>query len=61
MTGNQSYDSMSLIRYQTSLLSLAAALDEQGERRVAIGPKEQSLSALFEAERLKDLVDRSGL
>jgi len=57
MTGNQSYDSMSLIRYQTSLLSLAAALEEQ----VAIGRKDESLGALFEAERLKDLVDRRGL
>jgi hypothetical protein len=57
MTANQPYDSMSLIRYQMSVLSLGAALDQQA----SIGKSEESeesLSALFEAEQLKDLVDR---
>jgi hypothetical protein len=57
MTTNQPYDSMSLMRYQMSVLSLAAALDQQAP----IGPKEESQSALFEAEQLKDLVDRLGV
>jgi hypothetical protein len=57
MTANESYDSMSLMRYQTSVLSLAAALDQQ----TPVGPNEESLNALFEAEQLKDLVDRRGL
>ncbi len=57
MTANPSYDSMSMMRYQMSVLSLASALDQQAP----IGPQEDSLNALFEAEQLKDLVDRCGL
>jgi hypothetical protein len=57
MTLNSPYDSMSLMRYQMSILSLAAALDQQAP----VGPKDITQGALFEAEQLKDLVDRRGL
>jgi hypothetical protein len=57
MTATHPYDSMSLMGYQMSILSLAAALDQEAQQ----GPKEESLDALFEAGQLKDLVDRRAL
>jgi hypothetical protein len=57
MTATPPYDPMSLMCYQTSILSLGAALDAQSP----LGSKEISQGALFEAEQLKDLVDRRRL
>jgi len=52
MPANQSYDQISLMQFQVSMLSLAAAL----ELPASIGMKEVSKVALVEAERLKALV-----
>jgi len=52
MLANQPYDPISLMQFQVSLLSLAAALDLPAP----IGTKEESKVALIEAERLKDWV-----
>ena len=49
MPANQSYDQISLMQFQVSMLSLAAALDLPAP----IGMKEVSKVALVEAERLK--------
>jgi hypothetical protein len=54
MTANHPYDSLSLMHYQMSFLSLAAALDRQAPS----GPTEGPEGALFEVEQLKELVDR---
>lgn len=54
MTPTQPYDSMSLMRFQMSLLSLGAALDRQSPA----GPSEAPSGALSEAEQLKDMVER---
>ena len=54
MTANQPYDAMSLMRFQLSMLSLAASLDLPAP----IGTKEASAVALVEAERLTAWVAR---
>ena len=54
MIANQPYDPMSLMRFQLSLLSLGAQLDQAAP----IGAKEISTGALFEAEQLKDQIER---
>ena len=53
MTANQPYDPMSIMRFQLSLLSLGAELDQSAP----IGAKEVSTGALFEAEQLKNRID----
>jgi hypothetical protein len=57
MTPNYLYDSMSMMRYQMSVLSLAAALDE----RATSGPKIDSQGALCEAEQLKHMMELRGM
>jgi hypothetical protein len=57
MTANHLYDLTSLMCYQMSILSLAAALDQ----RDPAGPGASSQGALFEAEKLKETVDRLAL
>jgi hypothetical protein len=52
MVPDQSPDPISLMQFQVSLLSLAAALDLPAP----IGTKEESKVALVEAERLKEWV-----
>ena len=54
MTANKFYDPMSLLSFQVSMLSLAAALDD----REPVGSKEHSALALGEAERLKQRCDQ---
>jgi hypothetical protein len=54
MIANQTYDSMSVVQYQMSVLSLAAALDQSART----GAKEVSAEALAEAEHLRDLMER---
>lgn len=54
MTSNHPYDPISQIRYQMSVLSLAAALDQKSPD----GTSEFSQGALLEAEQLKELMDR---
>jgi hypothetical protein len=53
MIANQPYDPMSLMRFQLSLLSLGAELDQSAP----IAAKEVSTGALFEAEQLKNRID----
>jgi len=53
MLVNQPYDPMSLMRFQVSILSLGAAL----EQSAPIGSHEISSDALAEAERLKNLIE----
>ena len=55
MIANQPYDPMSLMRFSLSLLSLGAELDVPAP----IGAKEVSTGALFEAEQLRDQLERS--
>jgi hypothetical protein len=55
MTGNQPYDQMTLMRFQLSMLSLAATLDIAAP----VGSNEESTEALVEAVRLRARVDRS--
>jgi hypothetical protein len=54
MTTNQPYDPMSHLRFNLSLLSLGAELDVPAP----IGAKEVATVALFEAEQLKDRMER---
>ena len=54
MTPNHPYDSMSLLSFQVSMLSLATALDDLG----AEASKELATVALGEAEQLKDRMNR---
>jgi hypothetical protein len=54
MLANQPYDPMSIMRFSLSLLSLGAELDVPAP----IGAKEASTGALFEAEQLKDQMER---
>jgi hypothetical protein len=53
MIANQPYDPMSLMRFQLSLLSLGAELDQAAP----IHTTEISTGALFEAEQLKNQID----
>lgn len=53
MISNQSYDPMSLMRFQLSLLALGAELDVPSP----IGTKEATTVALFEAEQLKERLE----
>jgi hypothetical protein len=55
MIANQPYDPMSLMRFSLSLLSLGAELDLPAP----IGAKEAATGALFEAEQLRDQLERS--
>ena len=57
MMANQPYDPMSIMRFSLSLLSLGAELDVPAP----IGAKEVSTGALFEAEQLKDQMERRSL
>jgi hypothetical protein len=50
MTPNRPYDEMSILGFQVSMLSLAAALDAP---TTLVGEQEMSAVALAEAERLK--------
>jgi hypothetical protein len=56
MIANQSYDPISLLRFNLSLLSLGAELDVPAP----IGAKEVSTGALFEAEQLQEQMARRG-
>ena len=54
MTAIKPYDAMSLLSFQVSMLSLAAALDDPA-------PREDSAEALGEGELLKQWCDRDWL
>ena len=56
MPANPLYDMTSLIRFQMSLLSLGAAVDQPSP----FGVKEASTDALAAAGQLKDLAERLG-
>jgi len=49
------YDPMSIVQFQTSVLSLAAALD----RDAPVGSEQVSGEALVEAQQLRDFLERS--
>ena len=53
MLANELYHPLSLMRFELSLLSLGAALDQSAP----IGCGEMSAGALVEAERLKSLIE----
>jgi len=53
MGANELYNQVSLLRFQVSMLSLAAAIDLPAP----IGSKMDSTTALVEAERLKHWVE----
>ena len=54
MLANQPYHPISIMRFELSLLSLGAALDQSAP----IGCHDISTVALVEAERLKSLIER---
>jgi hypothetical protein len=54
MTTHHPYDPMSLLRFNLSLLSLGAELDLPAP----IGAKEVATGALYEAEQLKEQMER---